>query len=31
MKDVGCIVGFEVKCIINELIVVVFVYGMDKK
>lgn len=30
IKDVGCIVGLEVKCIINELIVVVLVYGLDK-
>lgn len=27
----GKIVGLEVKCIINELMVVVFVFGMDKK
>lgn len=31
IKDVGCIVGLDVKCIINELMVVVLVYGMDKK
>lgn len=30
IKDVGKIVGFEVECIINELIVVVLVYGFDK-
>lgn len=30
IKDVGCIVGFDVKWIINELIVVVLVYGLDK-
>lgn len=31
IKDVGKIVGLEVKWIINELIVVVLVYGLDKK
>jgi len=31
MKDVGKVVGFNVVWIINELIVVVFVYGFDKE
>lgn len=31
MKDVGKIVGFEVLRIINELIVVLLLYGLDKK
>lgn len=31
MKDVGTIVGLEVLWIINELMVVVLVYGLDKQ